>query len=103
MLGAAGCFPRDRTTIRTIDEVATGRGKWGRNAPAAPDDAWFLEGLERGEALADSDGDGIPDEWEDAHGLNKLDSRDANRSMASGYTAIEEYVNERARLITPSM
>jgi hypothetical protein len=103
VLGTAGCFPRDRTTIRTINEVATGSGKWGRNAPAAPDDAWFLEGLDSGDVLADSDGDGIPDEWEDVHGLDKFESRDANRVLASGYTAIEAYINDRAKLITPSM
>jgi hypothetical protein len=45
----------------------------------------------------DSDGDGMPDDWEDEHGLNKLDGRDGNRILASGYTAIEEYANARAK------
>jgi hypothetical protein len=96
VLAGSGCFPRDRVTKRTIQEVADGKGKWGRNAPAHPDDEWFLEGLEREKAVPDSDGDGIPDDWEEARGLDKRNPNDCTRVMASGYTAIEEYINERA-------
>jgi hypothetical protein len=47
-------------------------------------------------APADSDGDGIPDEWERAHGLNPKDPNDAAKLLPSGYTALEEYVNSLA-------
>jgi hypothetical protein len=97
VLKQAGCFPRDRVTARTIKEVVEGAGKWGRNAPVAPSDDWFLEGLQQAAPPVDSDGDGMPDEWEDAHGFNKHDGRDGNRILASGYTAIEEYANARAK------
>ncbi len=46
-------------------------------------------------APMDSDGDGIPDEWESAHGLNPSDASDGS-SLApdgSGYTALEIYMN----------
>jgi pectate lyase len=99
VLNQAGCFPRDRVTTRTIREVAEGTGKWGRNAPAAPGDDWFFTGLKQAAPLVDTDADGIPDEWEDAQGLDKLNSSDNNRILASGYTAIEEYVNQRAKLL----
>jgi hypothetical protein len=95
----SGCFPRDRVTTRTIKELMSGTGSWGRKAPAAPSDAWYLEGLAYDKAPPDSDGDGIPDIWEDTHGLNKNDSRDRNRKMPTGYTAIEEYINDRAALL----
>ncbi|MBI3877451.1 MAG: hypothetical protein HY300_16090, partial [Verrucomicrobia bacterium] len=39
-----------------------------------------------------SDGDGIPDEWELAHGLNPRDPSDANR-IVDGYTNLERYLN----------
>jgi lysophospholipase L1-like esterase len=39
----------------------------------------------------------MPDAWEDAHGLDKRDGRDHARTMPSGYTAIEAYLDERAR------
>lgn len=99
VMNQAGCFPRDRVTTRMISEVAEGTGKWGRNAPAAPGDDWFITGLKQAAPLADTDDDGIPDEWEDAQGLDKLNGSDSNRILASGYTAIEEYVNQRAKLL----
>lgn len=44
----------------------------------------------------DVSGDGMPDEWETARGLDPADPADATKKMPSGYTAVEEYVNERA-------
>ena len=45
----------------------------------------------------DSDEDGIPDDWEKAHGLNPADNTDAAKSKsAGGYTWIEEYLNSLA-------
>ncbi len=41
---------------------------------------------------ADSDGDGIPDDWESAHGLDP-NLPDQNRVNADGYTALEVYLN----------
>jgi hypothetical protein len=44
----------------------------------------------------DSDQDGMPDAWEDAHGLHPNDGSDHRQTMKSGYTAIEEYCHELA-------
>lgn len=42
----------------------------------------------------DSDGDGMPDEWEVANGLNPNDPSDANGDInGDGYTNIEKYIN----------
>ncbi len=42
----------------------------------------------------DSDGDGMPDEWEIANGLNPNDASDANKDCnGDGYTNIEKYIN----------
>jgi hypothetical protein len=99
VLARAGCWPRDRVSLRTVEEVRSGTGKWGRHAPADPTDEWLLEGLARGEAPRDSDNDGMPDTWEQAHRLSKDDGTDHAKVMPSGYTAIEEYVNERAEAL----
>ena len=42
----------------------------------------------------DTDHDGIPDDWEKAHGLNPNDSSDANHDLnGDGYTNLEKYLN----------
>jgi hypothetical protein len=90
VLAGAGCFPRDAVTTRDVADVRAGTGEWGRREPAS-----LMEGLTPGTAPADADGDGMPDEWEAAHGLDAAKD-DSATVMASGYTAIEEYVNELA-------
>lgn len=48
----------------------------------------------KGEPRVDSDGDGMPDEWEIANGLNPNDPSDANGDCTGdGYTNIEKYIN----------
>lgn len=50
--------------------------------------------LEGGVAPLDSDGDGMPDEWEIAHGLDPHDPADAHGDPdGDGYTNLEEYLN----------
>jgi hypothetical protein len=47
-------------------------------------------------APVDSDGDGIPDEWEIANGLDPEDPDDGRRITESGYSNLEIYLNELA-------
>ena len=42
---------------------------------------------------ADSDHDGMPDEWEIRYGLNPKDPTDRNKPAADGYTLLEKYLN----------
>ena len=45
-------------------------------------------------APKDSDGDGMPDDWERRYRLNPFDRSDANLDKdGDGYTSIEEYLN----------
>lgn len=51
-------------------------------------------GMADGDKYAvDSDGDGMPDAYEDAVGLNKNDAADGAAATASGYTNLEIYLN----------
>jgi pectate lyase len=111
VLARAGCWPRDRVTKRTIEEVQGKTGAWGRNATLELTAEWFLEGLTAGKAPADADRDGMPDAWERAHGLNPQDAADAHQTVPAGkspgdrhrgYTFVEFYLNELADNLVPS-
>jgi MYXO-CTERM domain-containing protein len=49
----------------------------------------------------DTDGDGIPDAWETAHGLNPNSASDGSGDSGDGYTNVEKYLNELADLACP--
>lgn len=48
--------------------------------------------IRTGEKPLDTDGDGIPDEFEDEYGLDKNDPSDASMIAHNGYTNIENYI-----------
>lgn len=95
VMAKVGAFPRDVVTRRAIADLRDGTGEWGM---PMPDD--LMEGLTPTEPPADADDDGMADSWETSHGLDPADGDDHSTVMESGYTAIEEYINELAeRLI----
>lgn len=49
--------------------------------------------LASAEAPVDTDGDGMPDEWEVANGLNPNDADDGKTVGEDGYTNLERYLN----------
>jgi pectate lyase len=58
-------------------------------------DAWgsYYAEVDSSHAPLDSDGDGLPDWWEDAEGLNKSSAADGNARGADKYTHLERYLN----------
>ena len=71
------------------------------NKPAGAGSDWSAWPTLNSEAApTDTDGDGIPDEWETAHGLDPQKKADGNEFDASGYTNVEVYMNSLVADIT---
>ncbi|MEI9955906.1 MAG: pectate lyase [Ferruginibacter sp.] len=92
---------RDMVDTRVINEAktgtATGMGVFGK--PGIIDSPVAVGGwgeFKNGTAPADTDEDGMPDEWEKKNGLNPNDASDRNKVGADGYTMLEKYLNEMA-------
>jgi pectate lyase len=91
VLAQAGAWPHDAVTSRTIEEVRTGTGDYGRREPKGG----LMEGLTPVVAPLDTDNDGMPNDWEKKNGLDPAKD-DSAKVMPDGYTAIEVCINERA-------
>ncbi len=92
---------RDSLDTRIVEEARTGTARFGGtygegkgiiDSPATVRGWPELESLP---ASADSDGDGMPDEWELRFKLNPQDPSDGPQdSDKDGYTNLEEYLND---------
>jgi hypothetical protein len=91
LVAVGACLPaRDKADARIVDEVRKGTGK----IIDSQNDVGGWPELKSKPAPADSDHDGIPDDWELAHGLNPNDATDSNADHDhDGYTNLEEYLN----------
>ncbi len=93
MKSVGASYVRDALDARLIDEVINGTGRYINNEF----EAGGIGEYETAAAPADTDGDGIPDEWETAHGLDPNDSSDAAAIVTDetksycGYTNVEVY------------
>ena len=92
---AGASYNRDNTDKRVVDDVKNGTlptgTKSGGGFGDSPNDVGGYDSL-YGNSQLDSDNDGIPDDWENEHGLNPNDSSDAIQ-LKNGYTNIEVYAN----------
>jgi predicted amidohydrolase YtcJ len=90
----AGRPVRDAVDARIIEEVRSGKGR-------IIDSTREVGGWPVYKAVAaapDRDGDGMPDSWESARGMNPQDAGDAALDRdGDGYTNVEEYLNWLAR------
>ena len=71
------------------------------NRPADASDDWSAwPTLNSAPAPADTDRDGMPDDWEAANGLNPNDASDGAITTSDGYTNLEHYLNSIVARIT---
>jgi len=86
---AGASFRRDLADIRVVEDVKNGTGSIIDDENEVG--AWQVYKTE--EAKPDSDGDGIPDQWELINGLDP-DNPDDRNKYKGGYTFLERYLNE---------
>jgi hypothetical protein len=101
-LAHAGCsLVRDPVDARIVEEIRTGTARFGATYQGGSkgiiDSQRDVGGWPELRALpapVDTDHDGMPDEWERAHGLDPRDPADGARSAGGdGYTQLELYLN----------
>lgn len=112
VLAETGCIVRDAIEERIFreatDGTATYGGSWGDGGIYGIIDDQTdaeMEELDNGFSIFpdapesqsrpdgwDSDGDGMPDEWEKDNGFDPTDPSDGNNINAEGYTALEKYL-----------
>lgn len=83
---------RDVVDQRIVDDVMIGNG----NIVDSQNQVGGWPNYPGGFYPLDMDNDGIPNEWETAHGINPAFAGDASNfdiRASSGYTWIEEYIN----------
>ncbi len=105
---AGACLVRDAVDQRIIHDVTTGVPTFvdgGNGSTKGIIDTQTAVGgwpdLKTLPAPVDSDGDGMPDAWEDANGLSKNSSSDAQLTTVDGkYPNIEAYLNSQVATIT---
>ena len=103
---AGASLHRDDVDARYMEEAKTGKakykgsvtGKWGLIDLVSDVNGYTEENFGTGEHPAgfDADGDGIPDAWETANGLNPNDASDATKTTIDPkgwYSNIEVYCN----------
>ncbi len=102
VLAKAGCsLHRDAIDVRIAEEVrngsATCKGSNGSTGGLidTQKDAGGWPMLQTEEPQKDTDRDGIPDAWEEAHGLNPKSNADGKiETLVSGYSNLEVYLND---------
>jgi len=99
---AGTCLHRDAVELRLIDQL-TSLGTKGTVIPTTSDESSVggqpTMTSEKRAAGFDTDGDGMPDAWETAHGLNPNSASDGSGdNTGDGYTNVEKYLNELADL-----
>ena len=113
---AGASFSRDVFDKQIIDDTRNGKASFtgsglssgfvnsqDDNRPSGASDSWSAwPVLSSKAAPTDSDGDGMPDDWETSHGLNPNDKADGAIVTGNGYTNLEIYMNSLVEDITAS-
>ncbi|MCD8210779.1 MAG: pectate lyase [Prevotella sp.] len=100
VLSKAGTINRDTIERRIIEDVTSGTAKYTGSVSQRKgiidketDVEGFIEYSTDYIVPTDTDGDGMPDEWEKENNLDPSNPEDRNFVNQDGYTALEVYLN----------
>ncbi len=85
-----------RIAYEALTGTATNGSTWGGGGKGiidSPTDVGGWPVLNSTEPPLDTDKDGMPDNWENANGLNPNDPADRNNIRSDGYSQLEAYLN----------
>lgn len=96
LLGAGASQARDAVDKRIITEIRDGTFTYGEQGIiSSQEEVGGWPRLRSRPAPADSDNDGIPDQWEKKHKLDPKDAEDANKTnLQPPYTNLEVYLSD---------
>lgn len=103
---AGASYKRDAVDKRVVEEVANGTFTYtGSNGSTnglidSQTDVGGWPTLAAGTPKLDTDGDGMPDEWETKNGLNPKVADANGKNLSTVYNNIEVYLNELVKSIT---
>ena len=97
--GEASCTGTTATT-KSMPGIIDSQDDLKQAFPDAGDDWSAWPELKSEPAPLDTDQDGMPDEWEDANGLDKNNAEDGAAVGEDGYTNLERYMNSLVAHIT---
>jgi hypothetical protein len=92
VLARAGAWPRDAADLRVVESVRT---RTGRHIDSQEEVGGWPE-LAGSWAEPDTDGDGMPDAWERAHGLDPARADGNADRDGDGMTNVEDWLADRA-------
>lgn len=102
VLEKAGALPRDPVDARAVSDAFNGESS-GYTEGAEPSKSGFVDSPSQvggwpeyrsAEAPSDSDGDGMPDEWEVANNLDPQNPADGKKyTLSKQYTNVETYLH----------
>jgi hypothetical protein len=97
VLARAGAWPRDAVDARVVESVRT---RTGHHIDSQEEVGGWPE-LAAGRPEPDTDGDGMPDAWERAHGLDPGRADGNADRNGDGMTNIEDWLAARAEAVAP--
>lgn len=93
---AGASLHRDALDAAMVKDAREGGVTYGQGKNGlidSQDECGGFPVLNSAAAPKDTDGDGVPDAWEDANGLDKNNANDGKTAGADGYTNLEKYMN----------